>query len=192
MNPLGVCTWIFGNQPLDEIARRLAVLNFDGVELMGDLGAYQAAETTQILRAYQLEIFSLTPDNVDLAHPDETIRAEAIDYYLRLLDFAAASLERSRKVKEEEEKPDDSSLKGQKQALRREEAQLRDERRQSREKRKLEEENIQLKKELEEKYKFENMVGKCQKMKEIYSLIEKIAGTDSTVLVMGESGTGFL
>ena len=58
------------------------------------------------------------------------------------------------------------------------------------EKRKLKQENIQLKKELEEKYKFENMVGKCRKMKEIYSLIEKIAGTDSTVLVMGESGTG--
>jgi len=58
------------------------------------------------------------------------------------------------------------------------------------EKRKLKQENIQLKKELEDKYKFENMVGKCRKMKEIYSLIERIAGTDSTVLVMGESGTG--
>ncbi len=90
MNPLGVCTWIFGNQPLDDIARRLAVLNFDGVELMGDLGAYQAAKTAQTLQARQLEIFSLTPNNVDLAHPDEAIRAEAIDYYLRLLDFAAA------------------------------------------------------------------------------------------------------
>jgi sugar phosphate isomerase/epimerase len=27
---------------------------------------------------------------VDLAHPDDIIRAQAIDYYLRLLDFAAA------------------------------------------------------------------------------------------------------
>ncbi len=58
------------------------------------------------------------------------------------------------------------------------------------EKRKLRQENIQLRKELEEKYKFENMVGKCRRMKEIYTLIEKIAGTDSTVLIMGESGTG--
>jgi len=58
------------------------------------------------------------------------------------------------------------------------------------EKGKLKQENIQLRKELEEKYKFENMVGKSQNMKDIYRLIERIAGTDSTVLVMGESGTG--
>jgi sugar phosphate isomerase/epimerase len=31
----------------------------------------------------------LTPENVDLAHPDSKIRGRAVDYYLRLLDFAA-------------------------------------------------------------------------------------------------------
>ncbi|MFQ6110203.1 MAG: sigma-54 interaction domain-containing protein, partial [Candidatus Aminicenantales bacterium] len=51
-------------------------------------------------------------------------------------------------------------------------------------------ENILLKKELREKYKFENMIGKSKKMREIYSLIERVAGTDSTVLITGESGTG--
>ncbi len=58
------------------------------------------------------------------------------------------------------------------------------------EKIKLKEENILLKKELKEKYSFKNMVGKSKKMKEIYSLIEKVAATDSTVLITGESGTG--
>jgi DNA-binding NtrC family response regulator len=58
------------------------------------------------------------------------------------------------------------------------------------EKIKLKEENILLKKELKEKYSFKNMVGKSKKMKEIYSLIEKLAATDSTVLITGESGTG--
>jgi DNA-binding NtrC family response regulator len=58
------------------------------------------------------------------------------------------------------------------------------------EKIKLREENILLKKELKEKYSFKNMVGKSKKMKEIYSLIEKVAATDSTVLITGESGTG--
>ncbi len=75
---------------LAEIADRLTVLNYDGVELMGSLEAYQAAEAAQVLRDHNLQVFSLTPDNVDLAHPDDTVRAEAIDYYLRLLDFAAA------------------------------------------------------------------------------------------------------
>jgi len=55
---------------------------------------------------------------------------------------------------------------------------------------KLEQENILLKKQLREKYSFENIVGKSKKMKEVYGLIEKIAATDSTVLIKGESGTG--
>lgn len=55
---------------------------------------------------------------------------------------------------------------------------------------KLEQENILLKKQLSEKYSFENIVGKSKKMKEVYGLIEKIAATDSIVLIKGESGTG--
>ena len=87
---LGVCTWTFGDMSLAEIAQRLAALNYDGVELMGDLTAYQPTEAAQILQDHNLKVFSLTPDNVDLAHPDDTIRTKAVDYYLRLLDFAAA------------------------------------------------------------------------------------------------------
>ena len=86
---LGACTWTFGDLPLSEITRRLRGLGFDGVELMGDLERYEAAEAAQILQDHELAIFSLTPENVDLAHPDATVRSEAIDYYLRLLDFAA-------------------------------------------------------------------------------------------------------
>jgi DNA-binding NtrC family response regulator len=58
------------------------------------------------------------------------------------------------------------------------------------EKKRLKEENIFLKRELKEKHEFENLVGKSKAMQEIYSLIEKLAGTDSTVLIAGESGTG--
>jgi two-component system response regulator PilR (NtrC family) len=58
------------------------------------------------------------------------------------------------------------------------------------EKRRLQEENILLKKELKEKVSFETVIGKSKKIKQIYSMIEKIAGTDSTVLITGESGTG--
>ncbi len=58
------------------------------------------------------------------------------------------------------------------------------------EKRRLTEENILLKKDLTERYSFEHMIGKSRSMQEIYGLIEKIATTDSTVLVSGESGTG--
>lgn len=58
------------------------------------------------------------------------------------------------------------------------------------EKKILKEENIRLKKELYERYSFHNIVGKSKKIREIFSLIEKIAPTNSTVLITGESGTG--
>lgn len=87
--PLGVCTWTFGSLPLADIARRISVLEFDGVELLGDLSAYSAAEASRILGDHGLAIFSLTPGNVDLAHPESSTRQQAVDYYLALLDFAA-------------------------------------------------------------------------------------------------------
>ncbi len=51
-------------------------------------------------------------------------------------------------------------------------------------------ENTYLRKELKNKYKFENIVGSSQKMQKVYNLINKVADTDSTVLIQGESGTG--
>jgi DNA-binding NtrC family response regulator len=47
-----------------------------------------------------------------------------------------------------------------------------------------------LRKELKNKYRFENIVGTSRKMQEVYNLINKVADTDSTVLIQGESGTG--
>ena len=35
-----------------------------------------------------------------------------------------------------------------------------------------------------------NLVGRSQKMQEVYGLIRKVAPTSSTVLIVGESGTG--
>ena len=47
-----------------------------------------------------------------------------------------------------------------------------------------------LRKELKNKYRFENIVGTSRKMQQVYNLINKVADTDSTVLIQGESGTG--
>jgi DNA-binding NtrC family response regulator len=54
----------------------------------------------------------------------------------------------------------------------------------------LEEENIRLKKELRHLQKYDNIIGTSKAIQEIYSLIEKVADTDSTVLISGPSGTG--
>lgn len=54
----------------------------------------------------------------------------------------------------------------------------------------LKEENIYLKKQLKSKYKFDNIIGSSEGMVQVFSMIERVADTDSTVLVLGESGTG--
>ena len=84
----GACTWIFGDEPLRKKAQRIAALGLDGVELYGDL-SLNPREARKILADCQLAVLSLTPDNVDLCHPDARINRPALDYYLRLVDFAA-------------------------------------------------------------------------------------------------------
>ena len=58
------------------------------------------------------------------------------------------------------------------------------------EKTELVDENLFLRRELEEKYRFSNIIGRSRPMQEIFGLIERVARTSSTVLVEGESGTG--
>ncbi len=86
----GVCTWIFGDQRLAEVAAGLQELGYDGVELAGNLERYEARAVKDVLGDHGLAVLSLTPENVDLAHPDDAERQKAVDYYLRLLDFASA------------------------------------------------------------------------------------------------------
>jgi two-component system response regulator HupR/HoxA len=48
----------------------------------------------------------------------------------------------------------------------------------------------ELNKELGIRYKYDNMIGKSKPMQEIYSLLDKIKNSESTVLIQGENGTG--
>jgi two-component system NtrC family response regulator len=54
----------------------------------------------------------------------------------------------------------------------------------------LESENVRLRSELKEKYAFDEIVGKGSSMTRVFSLMEKVIETDTTVLIRGESGTG--
>jgi D-psicose/D-tagatose/L-ribulose 3-epimerase len=89
MVKLGVCTWTFGDLALEEIGSRVAEIGFDGVGLLGDPERYPAHETKQLLDGFGLSVMAVTPGNVDLAHPDRAIRGQALDYYFRLIDWAA-------------------------------------------------------------------------------------------------------
>ena len=54
----------------------------------------------------------------------------------------------------------------------------------------LKQENLQLKKELHKRFGFANIIGTSEAITEIFELIRKVADTDSTVLILGDSGTG--
>lgn len=51
-------------------------------------------------------------------------------------------------------------------------------------------ENLFLKQEVQQRSRFESMIGQSQAMQEIFNLIEDINDTDTTVLITGETGTG--
>ena len=54
----------------------------------------------------------------------------------------------------------------------------------------LEVENVSLRKQLEAKFGLDNIVGESPVMKEIFDVVQQVAPTRATVLVLGESGTG--
>ena len=51
-------------------------------------------------------------------------------------------------------------------------------------------ENRFLRQELREKYRFESIIGKSDAIESVFRVMEKVARTDSSVLITGESGTG--
>jgi DNA-binding NtrC family response regulator len=51
-------------------------------------------------------------------------------------------------------------------------------------------ENVRLKEALGQRYHFQNIVGRSKKMHEVLALVERVAPTNSTVLIGGESGVG--
>jgi len=54
----------------------------------------------------------------------------------------------------------------------------------------LRRENQNLRQALDDRHKFERIVGRSRKMQEVYRFIDQVASSRSTVLIQGESGTG--
>jgi two-component system, NtrC family, response regulator AtoC len=54
----------------------------------------------------------------------------------------------------------------------------------------LEVENVALRKQLDSKFGLENIIGQSPAMTEIFEVVQQVAPTRATVLVLGESGTG--
>ncbi len=55
---------------------------------------------------------------------------------------------------------------------------------------KLKFENTHLRTELNKKYKFDQIIGDSNQIQSVLKIVERVADTDSTILITGESGTG--
>ncbi|MGN6643862.1 MAG: sigma-54-dependent transcriptional regulator, partial [Verrucomicrobiota bacterium] len=51
-------------------------------------------------------------------------------------------------------------------------------------------ETVFLRKQLKKKYHFSQIIGNAPKMQEVFKMVERVADTESTILIQGESGTG--
>ncbi len=58
------------------------------------------------------------------------------------------------------------------------------------EQRRLKAENAYLRSQLQERYKFEGIIGRSQGMRDLFQLLETVSASASTILVTGETGTG--
>jgi len=54
----------------------------------------------------------------------------------------------------------------------------------------MKQENIQLRKTLNERFSFKNIIGESPALKRILDIVENVARTDSIILITGETGTG--
>jgi PAS domain S-box-containing protein len=59
-----------------------------------------------------------------------------------------------------------------------------------REKARLQQQNVYLQEELKATHNFDEIVGRCPALVTVLQRVSKVAGTDSTVLITGETGTG--
>ena len=58
------------------------------------------------------------------------------------------------------------------------------------EQKRLQSENAYLRSQLQERYRFGGIVGKSEPMRRLFQVLETVAGTTSTILITGETGTG--
>jgi two-component system response regulator HydG len=58
------------------------------------------------------------------------------------------------------------------------------------EKQALKKHNVELRRQLDQKYGFENILGNSKPMTDVFTLLRQVSPTNATVLIQGESGTG--
>ena len=87
MRNYGLCLWSFGDIPFEKKCELAKSIGVDGVEVQGDI-TQDPEYILNTLKKYDLEILSVTPDNVDISSDTQDIRKSAVKYFLELLEWA--------------------------------------------------------------------------------------------------------
>lgn len=87
MTEFGLCLWTFGDLTLEEKCQKAKEIGVDGVEVQGDL-TVSPLEIKKTLQKNELKALSVTPDNVDISSIDEQTRQDAVNYFLKLANWA--------------------------------------------------------------------------------------------------------
>ncbi len=98
MKRLGIYvnSWIFGDTKLEDIAKRVAKIGFDGIELVGEPSKYNPSYVNKLLSDSNLKVCSICgmfpgPEEGDLralSHPEKKEREKAVEYVYRCIDLA--------------------------------------------------------------------------------------------------------
>lgn len=84
---LSICTWIFGDEPIDRVLRFIKESGYDAIELQAATALTHKKEIKQIVSDVQLKIGGLTgdaswPDETkDLANSNPNNRKKAVEYF---------------------------------------------------------------------------------------------------------------
>jgi D-psicose/D-tagatose/L-ribulose 3-epimerase len=93
---LAVCSWIYGDEPLERLLERIARLGYEGIELSGEPARYNINELQRLLNEYHLTVPFLTAscdwptEERDLANPSAKVRARAVAHFKACVDLADA------------------------------------------------------------------------------------------------------
>ena len=91
-----VSNWIYGDEPLEDVFKRLQRYGYDGIEFVGEPGRYDIEEIKRLCKTYNIQVSSVLSwclANIpgrDPAHPDPDQRRIAGEYLSRCVDFAEA------------------------------------------------------------------------------------------------------
>ncbi|WP_281165487.1 sugar phosphate isomerase/epimerase family protein [Liquorilactobacillus sicerae] len=87
MTEYGLCLWTFGSIDFEEKCRLASEIGVDGVEVQGNIKE-DPKKIKSVLQKYNLKALSITPEDLDISSSDAKERQQAIEYYLKLVDWA--------------------------------------------------------------------------------------------------------